>query len=37
VAASLMDAFLTNQSKAEIALLSSIILDDYYCGRDLVA
>lgn len=37
VATSLMDAFLTNQSTAETALLSSIILDDYYCGRDLVA
>jgi len=37
VATSLMDAFLTNQSDAEIALLSSIVLDDYYCGRDLVA
>lgn len=37
VATSLMDAFLTNQSDAEIALLSSITLDDYYCGRDLVA
>ncbi len=36
VASSLMDAFLTNQSAAE-ALLSGIILDDYYCGRDLVA
>ncbi len=37
VASSLMDAFLTNQSAAEKALLSGIILDDYYCGRDLVA
>jgi hypothetical protein len=37
VASSLMDAFLTNQSGAEKALLSGIILDDYYCGRDLVA
>jgi len=37
VATSLMDAFLTRQSAAENALLSSIILDDYYCGRDLVA
>jgi len=37
VASLLMDAFLTNQSAAEKALLSSIILDDYYCGRDLVA
>ena len=37
VATSLMDAFLTKQSTAETALLSSIILDDYYCGRDLVA
>ena len=37
VTSSLMDAFLTNQSAAENTLLSSIILDDYYCGRDLVA
>ncbi|NMD27872.1 MAG: hypothetical protein GYA81_07910, partial [Chloroflexi bacterium] len=37
VATSLMDTFLTKQSTAETALLSSIILDDYYCGRDLVA
>jgi hypothetical protein len=32
-----LHAFLTNQSAAEIKLLSSITLDDYYCGRDLVA
>jgi len=37
VATSLLHAFLTNQSAAEITLLSSIVLDDYYCGRDLVA
>lgn len=37
VATALMDAFLTKQSAAETALLSSIVLDDYYCGRDLVA
>lgn len=37
VASSLMDAFLGNLSDNERALLSRIVLDDYYCGRDLVA
>jgi hypothetical protein len=33
----LMEAFLENRSQAETSLLSKIVLDDYYCGRDLVA
>jgi predicted HAD superfamily hydrolase len=37
VATSLMDAFFTNTSEAEKSLLTSIVLADYYCGRDLVA
>ena len=37
VASSLMDAFLGNLSGNEKALLSRIVLDDYYCGRDLVS
>jgi predicted HAD superfamily hydrolase len=33
----LLDTFLVNKSKIETDMLSSIILDDYYCGRDLVS
>ena len=32
----LMDAFLGNMSPREKEFLSSIILDDHYCGRGLV-
>jgi HAD superfamily hydrolase (TIGR01549 family) len=32
----LLDAFFSRLSDAEQALLSKIVLDDYYCGRDLV-
>jgi len=33
----LVEAFLTQRSSSEEELLSQIILDDYYCGRDLVS
>jgi len=33
----LMEAFLTQKSPKEEELLSQIVLDDYYCGRDLVS
>jgi FMN phosphatase YigB (HAD superfamily) len=33
----LMDAFLIRQSQSEAHLLSMIVLDDHYCGRDLVS
>lgn len=36
ISKSLVEAFLTNQCKLESQLLENIILDDYYCGRDLV-
>lgn len=32
----LMDTFLVEKSPRETELLSKIVLDDYYCGRDLV-
>lgn len=32
----LMEAFLTQMSPTEDEFLSHIVLDDYYCGRDLV-
>lgn len=37
IAQALMEAFLSNLSKSEREFLSKIVLDDYYCGRDLVA
>jgi predicted HAD superfamily hydrolase len=33
----LMDAFLVQHSQGEKSLLSKIVLDDHYCGRDLVS
>ncbi|HNB50472.1 MAG TPA: HAD hydrolase-like protein, partial [Anaerolineales bacterium] len=33
----LMEAFLAKKSQQESDLLSQIVLDDYYCGRDLVS
>jgi HAD superfamily hydrolase (TIGR01549 family) len=33
----LMEAFLVQHSPHETELLSSIVLDDHYCGRDLVS
>lgn len=33
----LMEAFLEKKSQRESDLLSQIVLDDYYCGRDLVS
>jgi len=31
-----MEEFLKNLSPEEQSFLSNIVLDDYYCGRDLV-
>lgn len=33
----LLEAFMDKKSVKEQALLSAIVLDDYYCGRDLVS
>lgn len=33
----IMEEFLSNPSQMEIKFLTEIVLDDYYCGRDLVA
>lgn len=32
----LYEAFVKNASEREVALLRELVLDDYYCGRDLV-
>jgi hypothetical protein len=36
-ARTLLETFLANNSSNESGLLSQIVLDDYYCGRDLVS
>lgn len=33
----LLEAFLEKKSQNETTLMSAIVLDDYYCGRDLVS
>jgi hypothetical protein len=37
IATTLFDEFVRHPSQSEKEILSSLVLDDYYCGRGLVS